>query len=197
MKKLNFIALAIIGLYACLNFSSCKKDDDDNPSISSIKGVWCEGRVLNSEYEEDDIMDLLITDNVWLWGESARVLSNYKNSSFDELAKRFAPDDEFLIYRYDSKNDVYLLYESGDFINGELFIHIGYFDVVKINVKGNSMDLVLYDYITNPNAPDENQEWPYPAVSYKEILNDPQYATMPSNIDLGEPEYITYSRYNN
>lgn len=37
MKKLYFVALAIIGMYACLNFSSCKKDDEPE---SSIIGLW-------------------------------------------------------------------------------------------------------------------------------------------------------------
>lgn len=32
MKKFNFIALAIIGIYACFNFTSCSKDEKDEPS---------------------------------------------------------------------------------------------------------------------------------------------------------------------
>ena len=41
MKKLNFITLAIIGIYACLNFSSCKKDDDKEEVVTLI-GTWYE-----------------------------------------------------------------------------------------------------------------------------------------------------------
>ena len=39
MKKLYFIVLAIIGIYACFNLSSCSKDDKDEPSTpeASVK----------------------------------------------------------------------------------------------------------------------------------------------------------------
>ena len=37
MKKLYFVALAIVGIYACLSFSSCKKDDE--PSSDKLPDV--------------------------------------------------------------------------------------------------------------------------------------------------------------
>ena len=37
MKKFYLVALAIIGIYACLNFSSCTKDENEP---ASIIGVW-------------------------------------------------------------------------------------------------------------------------------------------------------------
>ena len=37
MKKTYFVALSIIGLYACMNLSSCKNDDEP---ASQIVGLW-------------------------------------------------------------------------------------------------------------------------------------------------------------
>lgn len=39
MKKLKLAAFAVLGLYACLNFSSCKKDNDDEPSSDKLPDV--------------------------------------------------------------------------------------------------------------------------------------------------------------
>ena len=57
MKKLNFIALAIIGLYACLNFSSCKKDDDKEPSDVLSGTTW----KINSATEDEDFVGATVT----------------------------------------------------------------------------------------------------------------------------------------
>ena len=48
MKKLYLFALALVGICACLNLSSCKKDDD--VSDNSIVGLWG----LDSYYENGE-----------------------------------------------------------------------------------------------------------------------------------------------
>lgn len=107
MKKLNLILIFAIGLM----FVACKDNNDDepkDPSKSEILGLWYDGE----DSEEGGIYDLLVTNEVWLWNPSVTTLVPYKKSSYKELAERFAPDDEFQIYRYDNSNNVYLLYES-------------------------------------------------------------------------------------
>ena len=69
MKKFQLIALAIIGLYACLNLSSCKKDDDDEKTSVSIVGTWkCYYNEYEGEiYTGDDIdYPYMIIDNSYL-----------------------------------------------------------------------------------------------------------------------------------
>lgn len=193
MKKLNFIALAIIGLYACLNFSSCKKDDD-GPNISLMKGVWDNGKELNPSEGNGDRGSMLITDNVWLWEDSAKLLWTYRNASFEELAKHFAPDVNFCIYRYDNEKDVYILYESCDFINGELNFYTDWFLVAKVNISNETMHLELY-YVTTKESFTPDELPLIQTVTYKELMNDDKYAILPNNIDLGNPDYITYTRY--
>ena len=55
MRKLNFITLAIIGIYACLNFSSCKKDDE--PKSDTLPDVFVGVWELD-EYYSDDIYEI-------------------------------------------------------------------------------------------------------------------------------------------
>ena len=50
MKKFYFYALALVGIYVCLNFSSCKKDDDE-PSSDHLSGTtW---KILSSTEDEE------------------------------------------------------------------------------------------------------------------------------------------------
>lgn len=190
MKKYLF-GVIILAFISSLLFS-CSKDEDRH-NVNSMKGVWVDGITSDTS---DEIFDLLITDNVWLWNPNASTLMPYINSSFEELAKRFAPDDEFWVYRYDSNNDAYLLYESYEFINGTLYFKANCFDVAKIKVSGNQMDITLYDIDFNPNYPDKEEPYPYITVSYDEIMSNVQFGTLPKGTILEDPEFITYSRYN-
>lgn len=53
MKKLYLVALAMIGICACVNLSSCSKDDKDNESVVTIIGTWYEESV-ESTYDDDE-----------------------------------------------------------------------------------------------------------------------------------------------
>lgn len=56
MKKLFSFAVAVIGLYACINLSSCK-DDKDNDSVVSLIGTWYEESVESTYDDEDEHLD--------------------------------------------------------------------------------------------------------------------------------------------
>ena len=192
MKKLNLILIFVIGLM----FVACKDNKDDEPkapSKSGILGLWYEGE----DSEEEGIYDLLITNEVWLWNPRVTTLVPYKNSSYKELAERFAPDDEFLIYRYDSSNNVYLLYESTsedwDNPNAKIVFQAKQITVAQIKVSDDVMDITMYYYVNNPNF--ENVDYEDALFSYEEIMSNPQFGTLANGVQLGKPEFITYKRY--
>lgn len=187
----NFIKIVLFfsfGIMALSTFTSCSKDDEPDSS-SSIYGVWTDGITTDDE----GIYDLLITKDVWLWNSNASVLTPYIKSSYKELAARFAPDDEFLIYRYDSKNDVYLLYESMLDENGNLSYDVKRFGVAKLKVYSNTLECILYMNVDNPLYADSTGE--EGIISYEEVMKNSIFGTLPE-VELAYPEYITYTRYN-
>lgn len=194
MKHLqSLVAVALCVIFA-LSFSSCSKDDDEpDSSKSGMMGLWYDGE----DSEEEEIYDLLVTKEVWLWNPSVATLEPYKTSSYKELADRFAPDDEFQIYRYDSKNDVYLMYESTsenwDDKNAKVLYNAKEFAVAKIKVSDNAMDITWYSYVDNPDY--EAVGYDEARFSYEEIMNNPQFGSLPNGVVLDNPEYITYKRY--
>lgn len=183
MKKLHLIVLAIISLYTCLNFSSCKKDDDKDSPNSSLYGVWAEDG-------DPDSWGLLITQDCWIMDDNGKGCASfvpYKNASYDELEKKYAPNDEFFIYRYNSSGNYYILY-SGDYEDNHGNILFSTYEVIIARVVISGSRLIC-EYTWADFNMDKD------LVTRDEIMSDNTYSSIPSSADIEDSETRTYYKF--
>lgn len=108
MKKLKYAAFAVLGLYACFNFTSCKKDTKDEPS-QTLTGVWICTQVndpqaplgigsglvfFNESFTSDD---KLISGNKCfiIWNNAENNYSSYTLQEWNSQVEGHGKDQEF------------------------------------------------------------------------------------------------------
>ncbi|MDE6809705.1 MAG: hypothetical protein K2J42_06420 [Muribaculaceae bacterium] len=189
MKKLfNLILIVALG---AVSFS-CSKDKDDEPQTeNSIKGIWVEA--------EDSAYPLLITDECWIYDwvdDNPMSFVPYINASYETLVKIWGGDYGMGIYRYDNKNDFYLVYEEGGKKGADgnyLFSATPY--IYKIIVSDNKLFGIRYFY---DDRLDDNNDT---EVSKNEIMSNSKYGSIDSSRklvqgDANDYDYrIDYIRY--
>lgn len=115
MKHLQTLVTLTLCIVFAMCFTSCSNDDE--PNNNSLYGIW-------ADIENPDYFPILITKDCMVMNDGEddvfgpSVLIPYLKASYETLEKRFAPNDEFFVYRYDSENNVYILY-SGDYEDDE------------------------------------------------------------------------------
>ncbi len=180
MRKLKFsLGLLLIFVIGSMT-TSCSKDDE--PANNSIFGVWSE-----IGDPEDDFPMLITPDCIVMedTGSGASVLIPYVNASYETLENRFAPDDEFFVYRYDKKNDVYILYSGTEKASdGTILFDTEYPLLMRATTSNNILECQLQWLELN--------EAKY--VTREELLSKDKYRTVPSNVNLHFEEVRTYSK---
>ena len=174
------MAVALCVFFA-MGFASCSKDGDE-PDTKSIYGIWAEDG-------DPESWGLLITKDCSIMDDAHIGCAGfvpYLNASYETLEKRFAPNDEFFVYRYDSKNNVYILY-SGDYEDekGNILFDTNYPLLCRMTI---SKDIMEAQY-----------QWPefdYDGlVTREELLSNSKYASVPSNVKINFKEVRVYKRY--
>lgn len=177
MKKLfNLILIVALG---AVSFS-CSKDKDDEPTTENgIKGIWAD-----SDYPDE--YAILITDECWIWSSHYDLetweLVPYINASYATLIKEFEPDYDFNIYRYDKKNDYYLLYDgiTDLTVSGERLYDPNP-SIFRVTISNNTMKYIEYFY-------DEDHETEG-LVSKEDIMTHNKYATIDESKKLIRDKY--------
>lgn len=183
MKHLQaMIAVALCIIFA-MNITSCSKDDSDEPDNKSLFGIW-------DELPGGEDFPMLITEDCLIMNDGqggAALFDPYLNASYETLERRFAPNDEFFIYRYDSKNDVYILYSGDKFDEkGNLTFHVRRAILLRATFSKNLLE-GQYQWI------DLDNKERY--VTREELLSNSKYASVPSNIKIDFDEIRFYERY--
>ena len=159
-------------------FTACDLTNGDEPGNPSIYGLW-------EWNEEPGSYDMLITKDCIAMFPVDELLP-YVDASYETLEKAFAPDDEFFVYRYDSVNDLYLLYWSeptfGDDADAEISFVAGEPLILKLTVTDNTMEAKMYWC----NGPLYDGDW---KVTREEILSNSIYSSVSSFIDPSEIEF--------
>lgn len=174
----------VVSIVIGLSLSSCS--DSNSPEIKNIKGVW--------EGDSKNGYDLLITNDCWIasYGVPSSTLYGFKNSSFKECFNEFENRDvDFAIYRYDKKNDYFLIYWYSDTNSkGEPL-----FDteptVGKLVIDEDQLTY-YYSWIDNTKDYGDiyNQE-----LTYKEIMSNSNYGRLPKDAELDDFDYEVYYKY--
>lgn len=159
-------------------FTACDLTNGDEPGNPSIYGLW-------EWNEEPGSYDMLITKDCIAMFPVDELLP-YVDASYETLEKAFAPDDEFFVYRYDSVNDLYLLYWSeptfGDDADAEISFEVDEPLILKLTVTDNTMEAKMYWC----NGPLYDGDW---KVTREEILSNSIYSSVSSFIDPSEIEF--------
>lgn len=188
-KKVNLSVsscmLKMLSLIICLTFCGCGDDsseEPDEPEVNnSLYGVW-------AEVEDPDSYPLLVTKDCMVMDDThagASILVPYVNASYEALEDRFAPNDEFCVYRYDDKNNVYILY-SGDDVdkNGNILFNTNEPLLLRATIAGKKME--------------GQYQWPVfnyeELVTREELLSNSKYARVPSNVKIDFEEVRVYYR---
>lgn len=177
MKKL-FNLILIVALGTVL-FSCSKDKDDDQATENGINGIWA-----NPDYPDEDAV--LITDECWIWSNHYELetweLVPYINASYETLIKEFEPDYDFNIYRYDKKNNYYLLYcgitdltTSGERLYAPKPL------ILKVNFSNSNMKYIEYCYDESPETDG--------LVSRDEIMTNNKYATIDESKKLHRSDF--------
>ena len=171
MKRLQSLVAVAMCIAFVMNFSSCSKDDE-GPENNSIYGIW-------DELPGGEDFPMLITKDCLIMNDAeggAALFVPYLNASYETLEKRFAPNDEFFIYRYDSKNNVYILYSGDDEDeNGNILFDVQDVVLMRATISNNVLEgqyqWVDFDYEER-------------LITREELLSNSKYASVPSNIKI-------------
>ena len=156
-------------------FTACDSTNGDEPGNPSIYGLW--------KWNEDPgSYDMLITKDCILMFPVEELLP-YVDASYETLKNAFAPDDEFLAYRYDSVNDLYLLYESsyGDG-DADIAFEVDHTLILKLTVTDNTMEAKMY-WCDGPLYDGDSE------VTREEVLSNSIYSSVSTFIDPSEIEF--------
>lgn len=185
-KKVNLTVssclLMMLSLIICLTFYGCDKDSSEElENKNSLYGVW-------AEVDDPDSFPLLVTKDCMVMNDThtgASVLVPYVDASYEALEDRFAPNDEFWVYRYDDKNNVYILYSGEDVDeNGTILFDTDHPLLFRATISGKKMEGQL-------QWPDFNYDG---LVTREELLSNSKYAHVPSNIKIDFEEVRVYFR---
>lgn len=167
-----------------VSFTSCS--DSDSPDIKDIKGLWTEDREFG--------YDLLITNDCWIasYGYSLPTLYSFRNAPFKECYNEFGEGDaDFGIYRYDKKNNYFLVYWYSDTNSqGEPLFSTEPM-VAKTVIEGDKF--ILYGTWIE-NIDDYGSVYDK-ELTYKEIMSKSEYANLPKDVELDDFDYEEYYRY--
>ena len=156
--------------FMCLCLTSCSGDEPGNPSIY---GLW-------EWNEEPGSYDMLITKDCIAMFPVDELLP-YVDASYETLKNAFAPDDEFFAYRYDSVNDLYLLYGSS-YGDGDIAFEVSEPLILKLTVTDNTMEAKMY-WCDGPLYDGDSE------VTREEVLSNSIYSSVSTFIDPSEIEF--------
>lgn len=190
MNKLTKLFLSCCAIVMSLSFASCSDDDEPANGDSGAYGIWIS--------DDKDGWPVLMTSECWIWDDDnlgAQGFVPYQKASYLELAKVFAPDDEFCVYYYDSKNDIYIVYSnvwhSGPEVQN-LKYNVRSLLLMKIKVQDNVMTVTSYHF-------DNQEDYDFleieDGVTYETLKGDKRYQQLPDGAVLSKGLSETFHRY--